>query len=182
MKKLYILLIDTYLIVASLASALIFENIFGPTLAMLFGVAAIVMIIINIISAARIRKRMAENEALQQKVIRGIFWYKILLIPVYATFFMLASMMLTFAIFLPLLFLWIFALIILAYLLLVTSALYAVAIIRTKHKEGILKIPSVIHGILQFLFVLDVIDYIVLFIRLRKPKVKKKLTQESALK
>jgi magnesium-transporting ATPase (P-type) len=177
MKKLYFLLIDVYLLIAALLSTVYLDDVMDQGTkfllwagsSILFGVIAIVLIVINIISAIRIRKKLPGDEALQQKLNRSILLYKLLLIPMYVRIFIIGCTMLILATRTPTFILMLILIVLAEYLLLVVSALYAISLIKTKHGEGIFRKAPAIHYILQFIFVLDVIDYIILYPRLRKP-------------
>jgi hypothetical protein len=177
MKKLYFLLIDVYLLIAALLSTIYLDGVINQGIklmiwagtSILFGTIAIVLVVLNIISAVRMKKKLTGNEALQKKLNGSILMYKLLLIPLYVVIFIIGCLMLILAMRIPTFILFLIPIVIFEYILLAVSALYAVALIRTKREEGILKQNPIIHYILQFLFVLDIIDYIILYQRLNPP-------------
>lgn len=189
MKKLYFLLIDVYLLVAALLSTIYLEGVINQGTkimlwagtSILFSVIAIVLIVLNIVSAVRIRKKLPDDEALVQKLNRSILRYKLLLIPLYVTIFIIGCMMIVLSMRIPTFLLFLIPMIICEYILLVVSAIYAVVLIRAKHKEGVLKNNPAAHYILQFLFVLDVIDYLILYPRLKKPGIQENPTAPDSM-
>ena len=165
-----ILMIWPYLTAGAIFTLLATENQSAGVSIVLLGLLTIVVYVVNIVNACTYKREDAGRQAFWNMLV------KLVHIPFYLVMFVLGLMFLAASALPALIFVSPFIVImcvIIDYCLMVTSSMYGInALIRARTNGLVSTKFGVFHTVLHFLFFLDMISAIIIFIKIRKSTVK----------